>query len=259
MSLAKWVVAHPYFAEAAVNRMWGYFFGRGLVDPVDDFRATNPPSHPELLAALSQDFRSNGFDLRRLMRTIVQSRVYQLSSVPNDTNRDDRINYSRAQPRALEAAVLLDAISNVTGVAEDFRFHRMAGGGDPTPGAKAVSMIPDICPSQFMDAFGRSMRKTPPAGLPQPNLNQALHMLAGSTYTSKIARKEGRLAGLLNKGASDEEILDEFYLAALTRLPTADEKRSLLEFLAQRRNTRQTVLEGLVWAVIGSREFAHNH
>ena len=259
MSLAKWVVAHPYFAEAAANRIWGYFFGRGLVDPVDDFRATNPPSHPELLAALSRDFRTHGFDLRRLMRTIVQSRTYQLSSAPNDTNRDDRMNFSRAQPRALEAAVLLDAISSVTGVAEDFRFHRMAGGGNPSHGAKAVSMIPDICPSQFMDAFGRSMRKTPPAGLPQPNLSQALHMLAGSTYTSKISRKDGRLAQLLGKGASDEEILEEFYLAALTRLPTEDEKKSLLPFLAQRRNARQTALEALVWAVLGSREFAHNH
>ena len=109
--LADWIVRHPYFAEAAVNRMWSYFFGRGLVDPVDDFRSTNPPTHPELLARLAQDFRDHRHDLRRLIRLIVTSRTYQLSGRPEDSNRDDRTNYSHAQPRALDAEVLLDAIS----------------------------------------------------------------------------------------------------------------------------------------------------
>src|SRR5579862_1890317 len=259
MELAKWVVANPYFAEATANRIWGYFFGRGIVDPVDDFRSTNPPTHPELLAALASDLKSHGYDLKHLMRTIMQSRTYQLSSTPNETNRDDKINYSHAQPRALDAAVLLDAISSATGVPEDFRYHWMAGGGDPEPGARAVDMIPDVCPSQFMDAFGRSMRKTPPSGATQPNLSQALHMLAGETYTSKISRSEGRLAKMLNSGASNDAILDEFYLAALTRLPTADEKQSLLKMLADRPSGKQSLLEGLVWAIISSREFAYNH
>jgi hypothetical protein len=259
MELAKWVVAHPYFAEATANRIWGYFFGRGIVDPVDDFRSTNPPTHPELLAALASDLESHGYDLKHLMRTIMQSRTYQLSSVPNETNRDDRLNYSRAQPRALEAAVLLDAISTATGVPEDFRYHWMAGGGDPEPGARAVEMIPDVCPSQFMDAFGRSMRKAPPSGAPQPNLSQALHMLAGETYTSKISRQEGRLAKMMSNGASNDTVLDEFYLAALTRQPTANEKQSLLKMMADRPAQRQTLLEGLVWAIISSREFTYNH
>src|SRR5207244_1247009 len=113
--------SNPYFAEATVNRMWGYFFGTGIVEPVDDFRTTNPPTNPELLAALAKDFRDTGYDLKRLMRTIVQSRTYQLSAAPNGSNKDDRINYSHAQPKALEAAVLLDAISTVTGVPEDFK------------------------------------------------------------------------------------------------------------------------------------------
>src|SRR5229473_1864763 len=177
------------------------------------------------------------------MRTLMPSRTYQLSGTPNETNLDDRINYSRAQPRALEAAVLLDAISSATGVPEDFRYHWMAGGGDPEPAARAVQMIPDVCPSQFMDAFGRSMRKAPPSGAPQPNLSQALHMLAGETYTSKISREGGRLAKMLSSGASNDAVLEEFYLAALTRQPTANEKQSLLKLMADRPAQRQTLLE----------------
>ncbi|MFN0165276.1 MAG: DUF1549 and DUF1553 domain-containing protein [Bryobacteraceae bacterium] len=259
MKLANWVVSHPYFAEATANRIWGYFFGRGIVDPVDDFRTTNPPTHPELLAALASDLKNHGYDLKHLMRTIVRSRTYQLSGAANETNREDNNNYSRARPRPLEAAVLLDAISSATGVAEDFRFHPISGGGDPPPGTRAMQTIPDLCPSQFMDAFGRSMRKTPSPGAPQPNLGQALHMLAGSTYTSKISRDEGRLATLLKSGASDLQILEEFYLAALSRQPTENEKQSLLKFLDDRRSRRQPALEALVWAVISSREFAYNH
>ena len=108
--LARWMTSHPYFAEAAVNRIWGHFFARGIVDPVDDFRSTNPPTHPELLAALAADFRSHGYDLRHLMKTIVSSRTYQLSHRPNATNRDDVTNYSRSLSRGLDAEVLLDAV-----------------------------------------------------------------------------------------------------------------------------------------------------
>src|SRR2546426_3588508 len=107
MQLAKWVTSHAYFTEATVNRIWSFFFGRGIVDPVDDFLSTNPPTHPELLKALANDFRDSNYDLKHLMRTIVQSRTYQLSGTPNENNKGDRINYSYAQPRALEAAVLL--------------------------------------------------------------------------------------------------------------------------------------------------------
>ena len=164
MELAKWVTTHPYFAEATVNRMWSYFFGRGIVDPVDDFRSTNPPTHPELLKALAKDFKDSGYDLKHLMRTIVQSRTYQLSATPNESNKEDKIDYSHALSRPLEAAVLLDAISSVTGVPEKFEFHRQAGGGDAPTGTRAVQTIADICPSQFMDDFGRSMRKALPAG-----------------------------------------------------------------------------------------------
>src|SRR5205823_10030079 len=116
--LARWMTSHPYFAEAAVNRMWAQFFARGIVDPVDDFRSTNPPTHPELLAALAADFRGHGYNLRRLMKTIVSSRTYQLSHQPNATNRDDVSNFSRSLARGVDAEVLLDAVADVTGIPE---------------------------------------------------------------------------------------------------------------------------------------------
>ena len=259
LRLAEWMTSHPYFAEATVNRIWGNFFGRGIVDPVDDFRTTNPPTHPELLAALAKDFRDHGHDLKRLMRTIVQSRTYQLSASPNETNRHDRSNYSRALSRPLEAAVLLDAISFATGVEEEFDFHHITRGGAPVPGTRAMHMIPDACPSRFMDAYGRSLRKTPASGNPAPSLGQALHMWAGSTYTSKISKEGGRLRRLLKTGASDEEVVEGFYLAALTRFPTAEERAELLQFLSHRASRRKEAVEGLVWSLISSREFAYNH
>ena len=259
LKLAKWMTSHPYFVEASVNRIWGNFFGRGIVDPVDDFRTTNPPTHPELLTALAKDFKDHGYDLKHLMRNIVRSRTYQLSAAPNETNKEDRINYSRALSRPLQAAVLLDAISRATGVEEVFRLHDRAGGGTPLPGTRAMHLIPDFAPSQFLDAYGRSMRKTPASGNPAPSLGQGLHMWAGPTYTNKISKKGGRLDRLLKRDDSNQEIIEEFYLAALTRLPTARERADLLEFLRQRSSRRQETLEGFVWALISSREFAYNH
>ncbi len=259
MELARWMTSHPYFAEASVDRMWSYFFGRGIVDPPDDFRSTNPPTHPDLLQALAKDFQAHGYDLKHLIRTIVQSNTYQLSSIPNENNKDDVINYSHAQPRALEAAVLLDAISNVTGVQEKFEIDGFAAGGDEPPGTRATAVNPDICPSQFMDAFGRSMRKALPVGSPQPNLLEAMHMLAGTTYIDKISAPGGTLDRMIKQGATNEEILDHFYLAALTRSPTPEEKSKLLAFLARRPDNRPAELSRLVWAILCSREFAYNH
>jgi uncharacterized protein DUF1549/uncharacterized protein DUF1553/Big-like domain-containing protein len=259
MHLAKWVTAHPYFAEASANRVWSFFFGRGLVDPVDDFRSTNPATHPKLLKALAKDFVDHRYDLKNVMRTIVQSRTYQLSATSNATNSADKVGYSHALARPLEAAVLLDAITSVTGVSEKFEFHRLAGDGESTPATRAIDTIADICPSQFMDNFGRSTRKALPAAPPQPSLLQALHMMAGPAYNEKIVSKEGRLNSLLEKSASDQDILDEFYLAALTRFPTEEEKAALLKFLSQRSPRRQEALASLVWSILNSREFAYNH
>jgi hypothetical protein len=259
IKLAEWMTATPYFAEASANRIWSYFFATGIVEPVDDFRSTNPPTNSDLLQALAKDFRDSGYDLKHMIRTIVQSRTYQLSSVANDTNKNDRINYSHQQPRALEAAVLLDAISNVAGVPPDLEFHERAGGGDPAPGTHAVETIPDLCPSVFMDAFHRSMRRSLPAGHPQPNLLEATDMIAGSAYTTKLVEEGGRLDLLLKKDASDEQVIDEFYLAALARAPQTEEKEALLSYLHPRRANRKEALANIEWALISSREFAYNH
>src|SRR5262245_2159402 len=260
MTLAKWMTApeNPFFAKAAVNRMWGYFFGRGIVDPVDDFRSTNPPTHPELLEALAQRFKQQKYDLKDLVRTIVQSRTYQLSGDINSTNRDDEVNYSRSRPRSLDAVVLLDAMSRVTGVDEKFVWDKFEGGGATPPGTRALDLIPEIAPSRFLDVYGRPNRQTLPEKSNQPNLGQALHMLVGSTYLDKLSQKGGRVDRLLASGASNPEAIEELYLAALCRLP-AEREQIELDNLIRRQPTRKEALEALTWALVCSREFCYNH
>jgi hypothetical protein len=262
MELAKWMTAHPYFAEAAVNRMWGYFFSRGFVDPVDDFRSTNPPTHPQLLRRLAEDFSRNQYDLKRLMRLIVESRTYQLSSRTNATNEADAINYSHARPKPLDAEILLDAICDLTGVQETFSTSipdgdRPAGGAPP--GTRAVQLKEsDNYYSPFLDIYGRPNRLSVPERNAKPNLSQAQHILAGSTYNEKLLGKESRLTQLLAKGASDGEIIEELYLAGLSRFPTREEADGLGQLIA-RTPTREQALRDLMWAIISSREFAENH
>jgi hypothetical protein len=259
--LARWMTSHPYFAEAAVNRIWGYFFARGIVDPVDDFRSTNPPTHPELLAALAADFREHGHDLRRLMKTIVSSRTYQLSHRPNDTNRTDMMNYSRSYARGLDAEVLLDAVADVTGIPEVFPTAITEGAivGQAPTGTRAIQLRdPDTFFSRFLELYGRSNRGAVPERNNKPNLSQAMHVLAGSTYVDRLGRPNSRLAKLLASGATDEQIFSEFYLAALGREPDAEEVQELKGVLA-RRGDRETGLREFVWALISSREFAENH
>ena len=259
--LARWMTSNPFFAEAAVNRIWGQFFGRGIVDPVDDFRSTNPPTHPELLAALAADFRGHGFDLQRLMKTIVMSRTYQLSRVPNATNRDDLVNYSHALPRPLDAEVLLDALVDSTGIPEIFSTAVADGSsvGQAAAGTRAINLKdPDMYFSRFLELYGRPNRGAIPERSVHPNLGQALHMLAGSTYADRLSVKDSRLARLLQAGASNTRIFEEFYLAALGRFPAPDEIQDLEQTLAK-RNDRETGLREFVWALTSSREFAENH
>ena len=261
MELATWMTSHPYFAEAAVNRMWGYFFGRGIVAPVDDFRSTNPPTHPELLRSLARHFEHNGYDLKRLMRLIARSRTYQLSSVPNASNKGDKINYSHVLPRPFDAEALLDAISDVTGVPEVFEMQGMVSGqqGREPPGTRAVQLKEsDTYPSPFLDYFGRPDRMAVPERDRSPNLAQAMHMLAGSTYTEKIHKEGGRLDRLLKSGASDQEIIEEFCLVGLGRFPT-EEERADLERRIREHPSRRRAIEDLVWGLVTSQEFIYNH
>ena len=260
MKLAEWMTSHPYFAETAVNRMWSYFFGRGIVDPVDDFRSTNPPTHPDLLDSLARDFREHGYDLKHLMRTIVTSRTYQLSSQPNDTNREDRINYSHVLPRSLDAEVLFDLISYVTAVPEVFEHSRSGEKPGASPeGMRAINvMMPDIWPSRFLDIYGRPLRDTVPERRVKPNLSEALHMLTGSTFTNRLSREGGRVDQLLETGVSDKKLVEELFLLALARFPTEEEQTELQNELAK-RPSRKEAIQDLLWAFISSREFSENY
>ena len=259
--LARWMTSHPYFAEATVNRIWSHFFGRGIVNPVDDFRSTNPATHPELLAALAADLRTHRYDLRHLMRTIASSRTYQLSHRPNATNRDDVTNYSRALARGLDAEVLLDAVADVTGVPETFTTAVTDGSavGQAPAGTRAIQLRdPDTFFSRFLELYGRSNRGAVPERNNKPNLGQALHVLAGATYLDRLSGPSSRLGRLLNAGSTDDAIFEEFYLAALGRPPGAEESQELKAALAQ-RGDREAGLREFVWALISSREFAENH
>jgi Protein of unknown function (DUF1553)./Protein of unknown function (DUF1549). len=259
--LARWMTSHPYFAEAAVNRIWGQFFGRGIVDPVDDFRSTNPPTHPDLLAALAKDFRKHNYNLRELMKTIVMSRTYQLSHIPNATNRGDVVNYSHSMARALDAEVLLDALVDVTGVPETFSTAVTDGSsvGQAPAGTRAINLKdPDTYFSRFLELYGRPNRGAIPERSSHPNLGQALHMLAGASYVERLSSKQSRLARLLESRAPDEKIFEEFYLAALARVPEREEVQELQQIMAK-RGDREAGLREFVWALISSREFAENH
>ena len=257
LALAKWMVSHPNFAQAAVNRIWSYFFGKGIVDPVDDFRLTNHPTHPELLAALAQEFRDNHHDVKHLVRLIVRSRTYQLSSEANETNQGDTINYSHRIPRPLDAEVLLDAISQLTGVPETY--EKSATGAVLPDGIRAINIVrPDAFPTGFLNAYGQPSRQTVPERKVEPNLSQALHVLAGGTYNRKVSAEGGRVDGLVKKGASNDEIIEELYLAGLSRFPT-ERERTLLKTMITGAESRRKAIEDLMWGVIASREFAYNH
>ena len=259
LRLAEWITAptNPYFAEAIVNRMWGYFFARGIVNPVDDFRVANPPTHPELLRAMAKDFREHRYDLKHLIATIVNSRTYQLSATPNATNQYDETNYSHALPRPLDAEVLLDAISQVTGVPEDFQAE--TEDTKAPPGTRAINLIwPDMFPSQFLDIYGRPNRVMIPERKVEANLAQALHQLAGSTYNAKLFDKGSRFGQMIERGASDQQIIEELYLAAFSRFPTAQEQ-SGLEGMMREWPSRREAVEDLAWGLMASQEFTHNH
>ena len=259
--LADWMTApeNPYFSQAVVNRVWANFFGKGLVEPVDDFRPGNPPSHPELLEALAEDFRRSGYDLRHLMRAIARSGTYQLSGEFNPTNREDEVNHSRALPRRLEAEILLDAISQVTGMEEAFAVHDYVGGGTEPKGTRAIELVPEVTPSQFLEVYGRPVsRDSMPWRDYRSTLRQALHLLVGSTYTSKISAEGGRVDRLLSTGASGREIVRELYLAALSRYPTAEEE-ARLQALIEGAPSRRKGVENLAWGLLASRQFTYNH
>ena len=256
--LADWLTspANPYFARAAVNRIWKNFMGRGLVEAVDDMRATNPPSNEELLAALTKDFTDHGFDLKHLIRTIMNSAAYQRSSKPNEANKQDERFYSRYIIRRLSAEAMLDAVSQVTGVATDFPGY---------PAGLRAMQLPDArVNSYFLTIFGKPPRfaTCECERTAEPSVTQALHVINGDTINQKLRAPGGLVDSFLKLGATDETIINHLYLSALSRRPEPAELSRLLGLMNDGKGateSRRQAIEDLVWAVLTSKEFMFNH
>lgn len=259
--LAEWLTSpsNPYFARAAVNRVWKNFMGRGLVEAVDDMRATNPPSNEELLTALTKDFTDHGFDLKHLIRTVMNSAVYQRSSKPNDTNTQDERFYSRYIIKRLPAEAVLDAISQVTRVPTEFP-------GYP-PGIRAMQLPDARVNSYFLTIFGKPPRfaTCECERTSEPSVSQALHVINGETINQKLRAPGGLVDFFLKSGTNNEMIISQLYLSALGRRPEKDEMNRLLSVIKQGTeekgagDSRRLAIEDLVWAVLSSKEFMFNH
>ena len=254
-ALADWLTApeNPWFARNLANRLWAHFLGRGLVEPVDDVRATNPPSNPELLDALTRQLIDYRFDAKALIRLITASRTYQLSSRPNDTNAADEQNFSRALFRRLPAEVLMDAVSDVTGVPEKFSGVAL--------GARAVQLWDSQQQHYFLKLFGRPMRATAcecerSTGA---SISQALHLMNSPALQAKLAHEGGTMARLAASLAEDAPLIEELYLSCYSRLPTEEEKATALEHLSANKAARRRAVEDLAWSMLNSLEFVFNH
>lgn len=253
--LAKWMTLpdNPWFAQNLVNRIWAHYTGRGLVEPVDDVRLTNPPSNPELLQALATDFISKGYNLRELIRTITASRTYQLSSHPNETNERDEQNYSRSLFKRIGAEVLADAISQVTEIPEKFP-------GIPV-GTRAIQLWDNEVPHYFLKTFGRPSRATPCTceRAVEPNVAQVLHLLNAPEIQAKLTHDAGRLARLSRDIDSDDKLIEELYLTVYSRYPNARERGVAARYFQSRGSERRLAAEDLVWSLLNTSEFLFNH
>ncbi len=268
-ALADWLTSgeNPYFARSISNRVWAAYFGRGLVDPVDDLRASNPASNEPLLDFISAYLVEHDFDLKELMRFILNSETYQRSGEVLSENRDDPKYLSRHFPRRLMAEVLHDAIASVTDVPATFENIVLNDGSTQKTeiyekGTRALELFDSSVQSYFLKTFGRNEREITCEceRSNQPSMVQVLHLSNGDTLNEKLANPEGVVAELLKSGKSDNAIVDEAYLATLSRMPTPREKSGLLSELKDAdESTRKLVVEDLFWALMTSREFLFQH
>jgi hypothetical protein len=252
--LAKWITDpnNEFFAGAMVNRVWRHYMGVGLVEPVDDLRATNPPTNPALWKALNKEFVDKKFDLRALMRVILNSRTYQLSSATRPGNETDARFYSHYSARRLPAEVLLDAICDATGVPDRFDGYAF--------GVRAVQVPDPGSASYFLKAFGRSDRVTACAceRTGDVSLPNVLHLICGDTITAKLNSGSCWLATRLQEEKGDAKLLDELFLRAYARKPTASERAKVMELLKDKDTSRDELFRDLFWALLNSKEFLFN-
>ncbi len=252
VALVDWMADknNPYFAKALVNRYWKHFFGRGLIEPEDDMRVTNPPSNPELLDALAKHFADNKYDLKILVRAMVLSNTYRLSSEPNEHNAGDRQNFSRFQPRRLTAEVFLDAIDDLAQVRSVFK-------GMPA-GTRAVQLPDNQVDSYFLSVFGRpdfaSACECERSG--DANLAQSLHMVNSKDVMNKLDK--GRAAKLAKDTRPHAERVRDVYLIAYSREPSAEETRTVVTYI-ERIGNAQRAYEDLLWTIVNTKEFMFNH
>lgn len=258
--LVDWMVnpKNPFFARAVANRYWAHFFGRGIVDPLDDMRVTNPPSNPELLDALAKHFVESGFSFKTLIRTIVKSRTYQLSALPNDFNKHDKQAYARYYPKRLSAEVLLDAVNQVTDSPNTFNGLPR----DRNAPARAIQLPDESFSSYFLDVFGRPSRSSACEceRVSEANLAQALHLLNSDEIQQKITRGNAR-ADLLSRADDkrpEAEKIEELFLWALGRKPTATDLQAALAHIAKHEKSKKTAYENLLWALLNTKEFIFN-
>jgi hypothetical protein len=250
--LAEWLTSgdNSFFARNFVNRYWAHCMGRGLVEPVDDLRATNPPSAPELLDALADDFVKHHYDARHLLRTILSSRDYQASSKATPANAPDTMNafFTRATPRRLTAEQLADAIDAATGTRTEYP-------GMP-PGTRAIQLPGPHIRSELLDLFGRPQRQAlcDCERTSQPSVTQALVLLNGEWIERKIRAPEGRIAQLLRRKVAVPEIIEELYLATLSRLPTTEEAARARRWLTDASTPAEGAAD-LLWLLLNTREF----
>jgi hypothetical protein len=252
--LVDWMAKpeNPFFAKSLVNRLWGHFFGRGLVHEVDDMRATNPASNPQLLDALAKDFIEHQFDMKHMCRVMLNSNVYQLGSEPTDGNKKDRQNFARYYGRRMIAEVFLDSVDQATGAKT--KFNGVASS------ARAVDLPHENFGSHFLDTFDRPRRVTGcecerSSGA---TLAQVLALANSDDIENKIGDGQGVIARLVKDQKSHEEIVDELYLGSLSRFPTADEKAKNKYFVDAVENKTEAY-QDLLWTLLNSREFMFNH
>ena len=257
--LADWITRSKQmqFARATVNRVWYEYFGRGIVEPFDDFRSTNRPTHPELLDALARHFIDSGFRFRALHRLILNSKAYQLAAhtpgrVGGEHALEDTL-FARYLPRKLPAEVLLDAIAQVTGVPETFKNY--------PPGTSPKQLIASIGATHFLTTFGHPRRDIMQARSNAPSLGQALQMMNGDVLAARMSADGFILDELLAKGLGDRDIIDSFYLRALSRRPDSGERQTLEHYLASEAaagRSRRQGLANLLWAILNTKEFQMN-
>ncbi len=257
IKLAKWITApeNPWFARAIVNRVFKHYMGRGIVEPLDDFRVTNPPTNEALLDALAKDFVAHGYHLKHTIRMILNSRAYQLSSVPNETNRADTLNYSRYYVRRLLAEELIDSMAEVTGITEKFPGY-MAG-------TRAMT-IPQGAPTYFLQTFGRlKAREVICERDNSSDVAQAMHLISGQTIQNQITGKDGTLdRWLADKSLTDEEIARRLFMATLVHPPADRETAQVIAAIQSGGGSavaRRQAFEDVLWTIFNSKAFIFNH